>query len=247
MPSKRQREQLSTARAASVEFFKKRRQEASSVHNLLQQPSVHNDKPNTIDTSPADTSDEEEIATWFWNESADETDSDEEEEDVEDVDGKNLEGQSKTEQAISHKASQVELKWKKEGENNLCGGYGKGLKRTQMRHNKLAQDLEKEASKIYNIQAIWQQSRDLGITFRVNSPAALEKSGESSPINSESSTLSLFQIPRGCSPPLSQQQIERNQRVEALKDFTRLLNLVTEQEQKISTSYSLIVTFIVDI
>ena len=40
MPSKRQREQLSAARAASVEFFKKRRQEASSVHNLLHKPSV---------------------------------------------------------------------------------------------------------------------------------------------------------------------------------------------------------------
>lgn len=59
MTSKRQREQLSAARAASVEFFKKRRQEASSIYNLLQQPSVHNDKPNTIDISPADTSDEE--------------------------------------------------------------------------------------------------------------------------------------------------------------------------------------------
>ena len=108
-----------------LKFFKKRRLKASSVHNLLQQPSVHNDKPNTIDTSPADTSDEEETATWFWNESANETDSDEEEEDVGDVDGKDLEGQSKKEQAVSHKALQVELKWKKDGKNNLCGGYGK--------------------------------------------------------------------------------------------------------------------------
>ena len=180
-------------------------------------------------TEQVTASDEEETTTWFWNESAD---SDEEEEDVGDVDGKNLEGQSKTEQAISHKASQVELKWKKEGENNLRGGYGKGSKRTQMRHNKSARDLEKEALKTYNIQALWQQSRDLGIASRVNSPAGLEQSGESLPINSESSTLSLSQIPRGCSPPLSQQQIEKNQRVEALKDLTRLLNLVTEQEKK---------------
>lgn len=232
MPSKRQREQLSAARAASVELFKKRRLEASSVHNLLQQPSVHNDKPNTIDTSPADTSDEEETATWFWNESANETDSDEEEEDVGEGDGKDLEEQSKTEQAVSHQASQAELKWKKDGENNLRGGYRKGSKSTQMRHNKSARDLEKEASKTYNIQALWQRSRDLGITSRVNSPVGLEQSRESSPINSESSTLSLSQIPRGCSPPLSQRQIERNQREEALKDLTRLLNLVTEQEKK---------------
>ena len=212
MPSKRQREQRNAARAASVEFFKKRRLEASSVHNLLQ-PSVHNDKPNTIDTSPADTSDDEETPTWFWNESANETDSDseEEEEDIGDVDGKDSEGeQSKTEQAVSHKASQVELKWKKEGEYNLRGRYGKGSKGTQMRHNKSARDLEKEASKTYNIQVLWQQSRDLGITSRVNSLVGLEQSRELPPNNSESFTLPLSQISRGCSSPLSQQQIERN-------------------------------------
>ena len=96
MPSKRQREQLSAARAASVELFKKRRLEASSVHNLLQQPSVHNDKPNTIDTSPTNTNDEEETVTWFRNESAYETDLDEEEEEVGEGDGKDLEKQFKT-------------------------------------------------------------------------------------------------------------------------------------------------------
>ena len=136
MPSKRQCKQLSAARAASVELFKKRKLEASSVHNLLQQPSVYNDKPNTIDTSPANTSDEEETATWFWNESANETDSDKEEEDVGEGDGRDLEVQSKTKQAVSHQTLQAELKWKKDGEHNLCGGYRKGLKSTQMRHNK---------------------------------------------------------------------------------------------------------------
>ena len=125
-------------------------------------------------------------------------------------------------------ATEQHLKWKKDGENNLRGGYKKGLKSTQMRHNKSAQDLEKEASKTYNIQVLWQQSRDLGITFRINSPVGLEQSRELSPINSKSSTLSLSQIPRGCSLPLSQQQIERNQWEKALKHLTRLLNLVTE-------------------
>lgn len=40
---------------------------------------------------------------------------------------------------------------KKNKENNLYSKYKKDLKRTQMRHNKLAQDLEKKTSKIYNI------------------------------------------------------------------------------------------------
>lgn len=52
------------------------------------------------------------------------------------MNGKNLERQFKPEQTISHKALQVELKWKKNGKNTFCNGYGKGSKKTQMRHNK---------------------------------------------------------------------------------------------------------------
>ena len=59
VPSKRQREQRNAARAASVEFFKKRRLETSSVHDSLQ-PCVDNDKPDTTDTTLTDTIDEEE-------------------------------------------------------------------------------------------------------------------------------------------------------------------------------------------
>lgn len=138
MYSKCQRKQLSAAKASFVELFKKRRLEASFIHNLLHQPSVHNNKPNTIDTSLANISDEEEIIIWFWNKSINKIDLDEKEKNVRDMDGKNLEEQSKIEQAISYKALQVELKQKKEGKNNLYGEYEKGLKRTQMRYNKSA-------------------------------------------------------------------------------------------------------------
>lgn len=44
-----------------------------------------------------------------------------------------MDKKAKTEQAISHKASQIELKQKKKEENNLCSGYGKSSKSTQMR------------------------------------------------------------------------------------------------------------------
>ncbi len=64
MPSKRKRKQRNAARAASVEFFKKRRLETSFVHNLLQ-PSINNNKPVTTDTSLTDTRDEEETTTGF--------------------------------------------------------------------------------------------------------------------------------------------------------------------------------------
>ena len=135
-----------------------------------------------------------------------------EEEGSEDVDGENLEGeQSKAKQAVSPKASQVELKWNKEGEQNLRGGYGKGLKRTPMRHNKSARDLKTEASKTYNIQALWQRSRDLGMISKINTPVGLEQRMELQPNNSVSSVLPLSKTPCNCPPSLPQQQIDRNQ------------------------------------
>ena len=82
-----------------------------------------------------------------------------------------------------------------------------------MRHNKSARDLETEASKTYNIQALWQRSRDLGMTSKVNSPVGLEQPIELQPNNSGSSALPLSQTPRGCPPPLLQQQIDKINRL----------------------------------
>lgn len=43
-----------------------------------------------------------------------------------------------------------------------------------MRHNKFTQDLEKETSKTYNIEVLWQQSQDLGMIFKANNQVGLE-------------------------------------------------------------------------
>ena len=75
MPSKRQRDQWKNARAASLQTFKKRRQDSSSLPNLVQ-PQLDDDKANTSDTSDT----EGESETWFWHKSANESDSDSEEE-----------------------------------------------------------------------------------------------------------------------------------------------------------------------
>lgn len=101
-----------------------------------------------------------------------------------------------------------------------------------MRHNKSARDFEKEASKAYNIQELWQRGRDLGMITQVSNQVGLEQPTELQPNDSVSSISSLSEIPRGCSPPLSKEQIPRNQQVEALEDLTRLLRLMTEQEKK---------------
>ena len=74
MPNKRRREQLKSARAASLEGFKKRRSEANSLPNSAQLR-VDDRKLSTADTTDT----EGESGTWLWNESANETDSDTEE------------------------------------------------------------------------------------------------------------------------------------------------------------------------
>ena len=78
MSSKRRREQWNSARAASLEVFKKRRLEASLLPNSAQLR-IDDRKLSTADTTNTDDTDNE-SGTWFWNESANETDSDTEEE-----------------------------------------------------------------------------------------------------------------------------------------------------------------------
>ncbi len=101
-----------------------------------------------------------------------------------------------------------------------------------MRQQKSARELEKEASKTYDIRALWQQSKDLGMSSSANSQVGLEQQTESMPINPVSSVCPISKIPRGSLPPLFKQQTHKNQQVETLKDLTRLLTLVTKQEKK---------------
>ena len=107
MPSKRQRAKRNAARAASVEIFKKKRLEASSLLNSVQL-NTDDDKLSTTDTSDNES---ESAGLWFWNESANETDSDSEKEGCDDIDEAYLkEEQPKMERAVSPKSSKVELK-----------------------------------------------------------------------------------------------------------------------------------------
>lgn len=67
---------------------------------------------------------------------------------------------------------------------------------------------------------------------QANSQDELEQSRESQPNAGVSSISPLSQVPRGCLPPPSNRQHSKNDRIEALRDLTRLLELVTEQEKK---------------
>ena len=106
MPTKRRRKRLKSARAASLEVFKKRRSEASPLPNPAQLR-VDDHKLSTADTTDT----EGESGTWFWNESANETDSDTEEEGNGNHE-KDLKGdESSTEEAVSSEVHKVEIEW----------------------------------------------------------------------------------------------------------------------------------------
>ena len=105
MPSKSQREQRTVTRTTSTEFLKKRRSEASPLPNSAELK-ADDDKLSTVDIS--DTKGESEA--WFWNKSANETDSDTEEEGNDDVDELDVDiEESRTEQAVSPEARKAEI------------------------------------------------------------------------------------------------------------------------------------------
>lgn len=111
MPLKQRLQHLKSTRTASVEFFKKRKIEASSLLNLavLQ---INKNKLSTGDSSDM----ESEFGTWFWNKNANKIDMDSEKRKVSDIDKKDLEKeQSRIEQAVNPKVFKVEIQWNKKG------------------------------------------------------------------------------------------------------------------------------------
>ena len=55
----------------------------------------------------------------------------------------------RTRQEVSPMVCKKDVKWNKEGEGRLHGSYGKESRSTQMRKQRSARELEREASKIY--------------------------------------------------------------------------------------------------
>lgn len=101
---------------------------------------------------------------------------------------------------------------------------------TLKRKKKAAKELRKKFSKSYNIGALWQRNRDLGLFSEANSQPEQGGDSQLGPGNAENGVYPLFQVPSGCTS-LSQEKSFREQRVAALKETTRLLELVTEQEK----------------
>lgn len=135
MPSKRRLEQLKNARLVAAEQAKKRKIEVDTAL----QPGI-NDQLCKVDTSnTSDTDDSEEAnGIWFWNLSANELCSDPEEEPQGkrqlDEGGLDVElEEPRSEEAVPLRNAVKEIRWNKEGENNLKGSYGKGSMLTKKR------------------------------------------------------------------------------------------------------------------
>lgn len=182
------------------------------------------DTGNAGDTDADTEADRDEKGTWFWNKSASESESnsecsgDSEERDL-------APEESRTEQEAPSQKQPKEIKWNKQGEENLRGVYGQGSVATFYRKKKAAIKWEEEGRKSYNIQALWQRNRDWGLIF--NATIQSEPSETSDP-----SSYSLNKVPPGYEISRSKQEIDKEKRTTALKDITRLLELVTVQEEK---------------
>ena len=145
------------------------------------------------------------------------------------------EGESRTQKAVSLGVPKMEIKWNRQGEDKLRGGYGNGSRTTLKKQRKFARELEKQASNTYDIRALWKRGSDLSLISSANSQERLGQLPGSQPNNSVSSPVPLSEIPQVGTPLLSKQDTLRSQRIKALDDLNRLLKLVTEQEKKYGT------------
>lgn len=166
MPSKRKLEQLKKARAASVQSFKKRKLEASSLPNSAQLL-IDDDKPNTSDT--IDT--EAEFGAPVGNEGVNE--GYEASEERGHYHAEELGFEARTEGAAKLESCPKEIKWNREGGTKLRGVYGKGSRSTRKRQKKSARELELGASKTYKLGVLWQAHADQVTIFAPNTSEGL--------------------------------------------------------------------------
>ena len=143
MPSKRRLKQLRNAQLMAVEQTKKRKIEETP--NYTAQPCIDDNQLSNDDTH--DTDDSEGIDTWFWNSSANESCSDSEGRTERGEQSDEEKGvkvtQPRTDEAARLHNAVKEIKWNKEGENNLRIGYGKRSRSTNKGRKKATRELKK--------------------------------------------------------------------------------------------------------
>ena len=116
---------------------------------------------------------------------------------------------SRTEEAVSIQSVPKKISWNQEGEDRLRGSYVKGSVSTLRKRKKSAQELEKEASKTYNITAFWQHNRDLASILNASAIEKLAHSSDSGIVDIPNQVVLLSLIPSGCTLPKSKRKIQK--------------------------------------
>ena len=96
---------------------------------------------------------------------------------------------------------------------------------------KAAKKWEEEGHKSYNIQALWQRNRDLGIISNIQAQPGPSEALDPGDADANSS-YPLSKVLLGCSLSQYKQEVDQEQHTIALKDTTKLIGLVTVQVEK---------------
>ena len=155
---------------------------------------------------------------FYWDTSANETDTESESEDIESELDNEIEYLRIDAQPRSASNTLGQLRWKQDAGKSLRGAYGSGSRSTHKRERKKAEALECEAKKSCNIVALFQRQRELNL----HSPTVQDNPMPTLPIQSTPGPV----VPRGGSTP------KKEELRAALEDLKNLLRRVSDQEKK---------------
>ncbi|RPA95559.1 hypothetical protein L873DRAFT_1845881 [Choiromyces venosus 120613-1] len=128
------------------------------------------------------------------------------------------------------KSQQIsDLKYHEGAGTHLRASWGSGSDRSKRRKHEEARQLKEEGARCYDIRALWDQARMVGLCKAQDDP---ENCGESEFFGSGDRIPSLDEVPRGCSPP-RRRRPTRIERQNAISDLTYLLN----HKKKIKEKY----------
>lgn len=199
---------MKKTRIASVKYFKKQKLGQIFSSFNIKQLCIEDVKSNTCNTNNTKNNIEPKT-TWFWNKSANKIESDFESRKKSDKKSSLNKALSKIKKVVSMQNIQKKIRWNQKKEDRLRDSYGKRSVSTLKKRKKSAQELEKEASKTYNITALWQHNRNLASISNAGALKKLAHNSDSGIVNTPNQVVPFLQIPSGCSSPKSKQEIQK--------------------------------------
>lgn len=153
-------------------------------------------------------------------------------------------GESGAEEGHGASSNELNLHYFLGAEEHLRGSWGAGSERTERRKREEKRSLKEEGAKCYDIRALWERGKMLGVCKDVTGlGGSMEEHLETESIffgNSDRIPC-IEEVPRGCSPPKISQTAERKLAGEALSYLLKHKTSVKEKygELGLSGSYLL--------